>query len=104
MIHPTAQVHPKTVIGANVTIGAYAVIEGPAQICDGCQIAAHAVLTGNVIMGRDNSVGHGAVIGGEPQDLGFKSETESLVRIGDRNRIREYCTIHRGTQPGSATT
>jgi UDP-N-acetylglucosamine acyltransferase len=103
MIHPTAQIHPDAQVGANVSVGAYAVIEGPAQIGDGCQIAAHAVLTGRVIMGRQNSIGHGAVIGGEPQDLGFKAETESCVRIGDRNRIREHCTIHRGTQPGSAT-
>jgi len=103
MIHPTAQVHPQAKLHPTVKVGAYAVIDGPAQIGEGCTIEAHAILLGRITMGRENTVGHGAVLGGDPQDFSFNPETESHVQIGDRNRIREHCTIHRGTQSGTAT-
>ncbi|MEA3210791.1 MAG: UDP-N-acetylglucosamine acyltransferase [Chthoniobacter sp.] len=103
MLHPTALIHPGAQLGENVTVGPYAVIEGPARIGDGCVIAAHAVITGHVIMGKENVIGYGAVIGAEPQDFAFQPSVQSEVRIGDGNRIREYCTLHRGTSTGSAT-
>lgn len=103
MVHPTAVIHPEAQLGANVTVGPYAVIEGPARIGDGCVIQAHAVITGHVTMGIENTIGYGAVIGAEPQDLAFRPDVASEVRIGDGNKIREYCTIHRGTSTGSAT-
>jgi UDP-N-acetylglucosamine acyltransferase len=103
MLHPTAVIHPDAQLGANVTVGPYAVIDGPAQIGDGCTIHAHAVITGRVVMGKENVIGHGALIGGDPQDFAFRPEVESDVRIGDGNRIREYCTIHRGTSNDSST-
>ena len=103
MIHSTAVIHPDAVLGQDVTIGPYAVIEGAARIGDGCEIQAHAIIGAHVEMGRGNVIGYGAVIGGDPQDFAFKPEIRSLVRIGDRNKIREYCTIHRGTTEGTAT-
>lgn len=103
MIHQTAVIHPAARLGADVQIGPYAIIEGAAEIGDRCVIQAHAVIGAQIVMGADNTVGYGAIIGADPQDLGFKPEVESHVRIGARNRIREYCTIHRGTAPGSAT-
>jgi UDP-N-acetylglucosamine acyltransferase len=48
-------------------------------------------------------IGPGAVLGGWPQDLSFDPHCPSFVHVGDRNVIREHCTIHRGTKPGSAT-
>jgi UDP-N-acetylglucosamine acyltransferase len=54
-------------------------------------------------MGADNLIGYGAVIGADPQDFAFKPEVRSMVRIGRGNKIREYCTIHRGTSENSAT-
>lgn len=104
MIHPTAVIHPDAMLGSDVIIGPYAVIEGAAKIGDGCEIQAHAIIGANVEMGRDNLIGYGAVIGGDPQDFAFKREVRSLVRIGDGNKIREYCTIHRGTTENSVTT
>jgi UDP-N-acetylglucosamine acyltransferase len=103
MIHPTAVIHPDAVLGTNVSIGPYAVIEGAAKIGDGCEIQAHAIIGAHVEMGRDNLIGYGAVIGGDPQDFAFKPQVRSSVRIGDGNKIREYCTIHRGTTENSAT-
>ena len=104
MIHPAVVIHPDAMLGANVAVGPYAVIEGAARIGDGCVIQAHAVITAHVEMGRDNVIGYGAVIGGDPQDFAFKPEIRSQVRIGDGNKIREYSTIHRGTMDQSATT
>ncbi len=104
MIHPTAVVHPDAMLGSDVIIGPYAVIEGAAKIGDGCEIQAHAIIGAHVEMGRDNLIGYGAVIGGDPQDFAFKPEVRSMVRIGDGNKIREYCTIHRGTAENSVTT
>ena len=103
MLHPTAVIHPEAQLGANVTVGPYAVIEGAAQIGDGCTVQAHAVIGAHVRMGRENVIGYGAIVGGDPQDFAFQPETRSEVVIGDGNRIREYCTLHRGTTEGSAT-
>ena len=103
MIHPTALIDPQATIGSHVIVGPNAVIEGQAQIGDGCEIQAHAVITGRVIMGSRNVIGYGAVIGGEPQDFAFRPEICSAVHIGDGNRIREYCTIHRGSKENTAT-
>ena len=103
LIHPTAIIHPNAQLGSNVTIGPGAVIEGAARIGDGCTIHAHAIIGAHVTMGRDNVIGHGAFIGGDPQDFAFRPEVRSEVHIGDGNKIREYCTIHRGTTEGSAT-
>jgi UDP-N-acetylglucosamine acyltransferase len=103
MIHPTAIIHPSARIGADVTIGPWVCIEGPAEIGPRCVIEAHAALVGSVRLGADNRVGHGTVIGGWPQDLSFDPATESGVEIGEANVIREHCTIHRGTAPGSVT-
>jgi UDP-N-acetylglucosamine acyltransferase len=103
MLHPTAVIHPDAELGANVTVGPYAVIEGAARIGAGCAIQAHAVIGAHVVMGKDNLIGYGAIIGGDPQDFAFRPEIRSAVRIGNGNRIREYCTIHRGTTEDSAT-
>jgi len=103
MLHPTAVIHPDARLGSRVTVGPHAVIEAGALIGDGCTIQAHAVITGHVSMGNENVIGHGAIIGGDPQDFAFRPEIESTVQIGEGNTIREYATIHRGTSSGSAT-
>ena len=103
-IHPTAIVDPGAKIGSNVEIGPFCVVGPGAVIGDGCQIQAHAVIEGSVRMGTGNFVGYGAIIGAAPQDLGFDPKIQSTVEIGNGNTIREYCTIHRGSTAGSATT
>ncbi|MDQ3314030.1 MAG: acyl-ACP--UDP-N-acetylglucosamine O-acyltransferase, partial [Verrucomicrobiota bacterium] len=70
---------------------------------EGSVIQPHVVLEGTVRIGKRNLVGCGSVLGGLPQDLAFNPETASGVDIGDRNVIREHCTIHRGTALASAT-
>jgi UDP-N-acetylglucosamine acyltransferase len=103
LIHPTAVIDPEAVLAPDVRVGAYAVIEGPVEIGPGCVIEAHASLSGPLTMGRDNFVGHGAVLGKSPQHRGYQGEATSL-RIGDGNVFREFVTVHRGTAQSCGTT
>lgn len=103
LIHPTAIIDPDARLGEGVRVGPYAVIEGPAEVGAGSVLEAYSVLTGRVRLGEGVRVGHGAVIGGWPQDFAFDPATDSSVEVGDHTQIREHCTIHRGTAPGSVT-
>lgn len=103
LIHPTAYIEPTAQLGSNVSVGPFAVIEDGAVIGDNCQIGAHAVVHGHVRMGEANILHPHAVLGGLPQDVGFKPETESWLEIGDRNVFREGFTAHRATKVDGAT-
>ena len=102
-IHPTAIVDPGARLGAEVEIGPYALIGAEVEIGPRTIVQSHVVMEGAVRVGAANQIGHGVIIGGRPQDLGFKDGTKSSVEIGDRNVIREHVTIHRGTAADSAT-
>lgn len=102
-IHPTAIVHPGASLGAGVVIGPYAIIEDEVRIGDDCIIDAAAQIKRFTTMGRENHVHSMACVGGEPQDLKFHGE-DSRLEIGDRNKIREFSTIHRGTEGGGGIT
>ncbi len=103
LIHPTAIVDPDAIIAPDVQIGPYAILEGPVHIGPGCIVEAHACLSGPLVMGRDNFVGHAAVLGKSPQHRGYRGEATGL-QIGDNNVIREFVTIHRGTVQGNGVT
>lgn len=102
-IHPTAQVDPAAKIGANVGIGAYSVIGAEVDIGDGTVIGPHVVIEGPTRIGRDNRISQFASIGNSPQDKKWEGERTELV-IGDRNLIREFVTINRGTGDGGGIT
>jgi UDP-N-acetylglucosamine acyltransferase len=101
-IHPTAIISGQAKLGANLTVGPYAIVEPDTEIGDHTEIRAHAVIKRFTVLGEANVIHEGAVIGGEPQDLGFQ-DCPSSVHIGARNIIREGVTIHRGTQENSRT-
>jgi UDP-N-acetylglucosamine acyltransferase len=101
-IHPTAILSSSARVGENVSVGPYAAIEPDTEIGAGCEIRAHVVIKRFTTLGLNNVVHEGAVLGGEPQDVGFVDCT-SYLRVGSNNRIREGVTMHRGTQPESAT-
>jgi UDP-N-acetylglucosamine acyltransferase len=103
MIHPTAQIDPGAVIGSNVAIGAYSVIGADVEIGEGTVIGPHVVIEGPTRIGRDNRISQFASIGGAAQDKKFSGERTELV-IGDRNLIREFVTINRGTGEGGGVT
>jgi UDP-N-acetylglucosamine acyltransferase len=101
-IHPTAVIDRSAHLGADVRIGPYAIVEAGAVLGDGCELLAHAVICRGTILGARNQVGYGAVLGGDPQDFGYKG-APTRVEIGAGNRIREYVTIHRATVENGAT-
>lgn len=101
-IHPTAIIDPTAEIGTGVSIGAYCVIGRDVKIGDGTEISPNVVIDHSTWLGKNNKVMSGAVLGGDPQDWGFKGE-ESFVKIGDNNIIREFVTIHRASGEGTET-
>lgn len=102
-IHPTAILGENVLLGENVVVGAYAIIEGGAQIGDGCVIEPHARVCGWARIAENCKIGSFAVVGGEPQDLHFDSSVPSYVEIGAGSVIRESATVHRATFAESAT-
>jgi UDP-N-acetylglucosamine acyltransferase len=101
-IDPSARIAPDVRLAPDVEVGPGVVIDGPTTIGPGNRILAHAYIGPYTTIGVGNLIGFGAIVGYDPQDYAFKGE-ESYTIIGDHNRIREYVTIHRGTDPGSAT-
>ena len=102
-IHPSAFVSPNAQIGTDVTIGPCAMIEDDVIIGDSCQIDAFASVKQYTTMGTGNHIHSYALVGGEPQDLKFHGEKSELI-IGNNNNIREFATIHRGTEAGTLVT
>ena len=99
-IHPTALVSENAQLADDVEVGPFSVIEDGVTLRSGCRVDSHAKICRGVIMGKNNVIETGAVIGGAPQDLGFDPLTDSGVLIGNENTFREYVTIHRSTQAG----
>lgn len=102
-IHPTAVLSPGAELGAGVTVGPYSVIGPRVRIGDRTRIGPQIVIDGNTKVGCDNLIVGQANLGGAPQDLSYQDEPTCL-EIGDRNTIREFVTINRGTVKGGGAT
>jgi len=102
-IHPSASIDPAARLGSDVRVGAFTIIGADVEIGDGNVIGPHCSITGATRIGRGNHIIGHAAIGGDPQDKKFKGERTELV-IGDRNTIREFVTINRGTGDGGGVT
>jgi UDP-N-acetylglucosamine acyltransferase len=96
MIHPTAIISDTSKIADNVEVGPYTVIGDHVEIDSGTRIDSHVVINGPTTIGKDNHIYQFASIGDDPQDKKYADEPTKLS-IGDRNTIREFCTISRGT-------
>jgi len=103
-VHPTAIVDPNAKLSGNVEIGPFSIIGPHVTIGENTIVQSHVVIEAEVAIGRRNFIGHGAIIGVPPQDVSFSLERKTKVEIGDDNIFREYCTIHRGSPDGSATS
>ncbi len=99
-IHPTALVDPQAQLHESVSVGPYSVIGPHVRIAAGSSIGAHCVIEGHTTIGRDNKIFQFNSIGAIPQDKKYAGEPCELV-IGDRNTIREFCTLNIGS-PGDA--
>lgn len=102
-IHPTAIVDPAARIAESADIGPYSIVEGEVEIGERTRLMAHVYIEGPTRIGDDNLFFPYSTIGVAPQDLKYKGE-RSETRIGSRNRIREFVTIHRGTGGGGLVT
>ena len=96
MIYKCSSIHSEAVIGKNVTISAFTVVDKNVVIGDGCYIYPHAVILEGARIGKNCRIFPGAVISGIPQDLKFEGE-ETVCEIGDDTTIRECATVNRGT-------
>ncbi len=96
MIDARAVIDPTAKVAATATIGAYSIIGPDVEIGDNTVIGPHVVVNGPTRIGRDNKIFQFASIGEAPQDKKYGGEPTRL-EIGDRNVIREYVTINRGT-------
>lgn len=103
MIHPTAIVDASARIAEDVLIGPYSVIGPDVSIGRGTVLHNHVIVAELTSIGRDNQIYPFAVVGADPQDRKFRGERARCV-IGDRNRIREHVTVHRGTRNGGWVT
>ena len=103
MIHSTAVIDPSAELAANVTVGPYTVIGPDVVIGAGTEIGAHVVIDGPTRLGEDNHIFQFASIGAAPQDKKYAGEATRL-EMGDRNTIREFVTINRGTVQDKSVT
>ena len=103
MISNNSIIHPSAKIGKNVIIQNFCEIGPNVSIGDNCKIMSHVFITGNTEIGNNNSIYPFACIGTNPQDLKFKGEKNKII-IGNRNSIREYVTVHPGTENGGGIT
>jgi len=103
MIDPRAIIHPKAELAEDVKVGPFTVIGDDVQIDAGTEIGPHVVIKGPTAIGKDNMIYQFSSIGEDPQDKKYADEITRL-EIGDRNVIREFCTMHRGTQQDQGLT
>ena len=103
MIDARALVDSSVLIGDDVTVGPFTVIEAGVSIGPGNWIGPNVVIRKNTTIGAKNKIYQFSSIGEDPQFTGYLDEETFLV-IGDRNTIREYCTLNRGSPVGSGMT
>ena len=103
MIHPTALIDPAAKIGSGVEIGAYSIIGPDVEIGDNTHIGPHVVIKGHTRIGRENRIFQFSSLGEVPQDKKYAGEPTRL-EIGDRNTIREFCTLNLGTAQDAGVT
>jgi len=102
-IHPTAVVSPTARLGYDCFVGPYSIVGDEVHLGDGVRLESHCVIDGRTSIGDGTHVFPFVSIGLASQDLKYKGEP-SETRIGKRNKIREFVTIHRGTAGGGMLT
>lgn len=102
-VHPTALIEAGAELAPGVAIGAYSIVRAGVRIGAGTTIGPHCVIEGATTIGRDNRIFQFNSIGAAPQDKKYAGEPTCLT-IGDRNTIREFCTLNIGTAQDARTT
>ena len=102
-IHPTAVVDRAARIDASAEVGPYCIVGADVEIGARTRLMAHVYVEGPTWIGEDNVFFPYATVGVASQDLKYQGE-RTETRIGHRNRVREFVTIHRGTEGGGGVT
>jgi UDP-N-acetylglucosamine acyltransferase len=102
-IHPTALVDSSARVAETADIGPYCIVGAEVEVGARTRLMAHVYLEGVTWIGEDNILFPYSTVGVASQDLKYRGE-RAETRIGSRNRIREFVTIHRGTQGGGGVT
>jgi UDP-N-acetylglucosamine acyltransferase len=102
-IHPTAIVDARARIAESAEIGPYCIIGAEVEIGPRTRLMANLFVEGPASIGEDNIFFPYGTVGVAPQDLKYRGE-RAETRVGDRNKIREFVTIHRGTEGGGLIT
>ncbi|MBM4007237.1 MAG: acyl-ACP--UDP-N-acetylglucosamine O-acyltransferase [Planctomycetes bacterium] len=102
-IHPTAVVDASVKLASGAVIGPWCVVGPGVTIGDDTELVSHVVIDRDTTIGRENVLHPFTVVGGPPQDKKYHGERTTL-EVGDRNHIREYASIHRGTANGGGVT
>ncbi|MEJ1297478.1 MAG: acyl-ACP--UDP-N-acetylglucosamine O-acyltransferase [Candidatus Sedimenticola sp. (ex Thyasira tokunagai)] len=103
MIHAKAIIDPSAELDEGVSVGPFSVIGADVRIGKGTTVAPHVVINGPTRIGEDNHIFQFASVGEDPQDMKYTGE-KTYLEIGDRNVIREFSTINRGTTQDTGTT
>src|ERR671916_852803 len=98
-IHPTAVVSPRAEIGSGSVVGPYTVLGDEVRLGERVRIDSHCVVEGRTEIGDDTHLFPFVSVGLAPQDLKYRGEP-SETRVGKRNNLREFVTVHRGTEGG----
>jgi len=101
VVHPTAIVAPDTELGAGVEIGPFTIVGPRVTIGAGTSVGPHAVVE-HTRLGAGCTVGAGSILGAVPQDVKYGG-AETWLEVGDHTVVREYATLHRGTEARGAT-
>jgi UDP-N-acetylglucosamine acyltransferase len=101
-IHPTAIVDPRARLADDVTVGAYAIIEGEVTIGSGGIVYPHTVIQGSTLIGQNCRIGPAAYVGLDPQHAKFVADpaNPTYLIIGNNVMIRECARLSRATAPG----
>lgn len=102
-IHETAIVSPDAQIGEDSYIGAFSTVGAKVVLGKNVRLESHVVIDGDTEIGDDTKIFPFVSIGLAPQDLKYDG-AETQTRIGKRNQIREFVTVHRGTTGGGGIT
>lgn len=103
LIHPGAIIDPGASLAEDVEVGPFAVVGADVQIGRGTRIGPHAVISGPTEIGAHCRIFQFTSVGEDPQDMKYAGERTRLV-MGERNVVREFATIHRGTAQDKGET
>jgi UDP-N-acetylglucosamine acyltransferase len=99
-----AVVHKDAEIGENCLIGPFCTVAANTKIGANSRLRSHVVVEPHTTIGEECDLFPYATIGMQSQDQKYVPNTVTYTRIGDRNVIREYVSIHSGTEEGSTTS